>query len=398
MILIHGEFGSGKSAALRALEAAPPAGASAVYVPVPTLDFTGLARWALDRLRVAAGEDPALTLRELARRTRLALLIDDADVLPLETALALRRLEREAARGVLLVAACASERRDTPAIAALGPPAREIELPADGVGAVVALLAPWSAGISDAPVRSPAPGASPRLAKAAAAAAPANEHLAPEPRPDAIPTAAPPDSSRRPAAAPAQLPEAPPLAPAPPPVRAPHPRSVPLSLAVTMAVTAFLVPIAFGTGYLVGLGPRGERASLARSEAEPALPAVSAAPPQPAAAAQAPEEPPAPRRPEPATLRVDGVRAAAARAPSREAPRAEARVAALPPRTTLPSEPTPSAAQEPARERTRPRAAAGAPAASAETPAREPSRDLGGDPGWGPAPALISVEPGTAGR
>ncbi|HEU4431592.1 MAG TPA: hypothetical protein VFT98_22725, partial [Myxococcota bacterium] len=50
VLLIHGDYGSGKSAVLRALEELPPSGLRPAYVPVPTLDFSGIARWCLDCL------------------------------------------------------------------------------------------------------------------------------------------------------------------------------------------------------------------------------------------------------------------------------------------------------------------------------------------------------------
>ena len=147
MILIHGECGSGKSAALRALESAPPAGVRAVYVPVPTLDFGDLARWCVERLRLGSEGPPAVALREHARRAQIALLIDDADLLPLETALAIRQLERDAAGNLAVVAACESEARETAAIVALGEVSRALAMTSEHGGFNVTI----SMGVAEPP-------------------------------------------------------------------------------------------------------------------------------------------------------------------------------------------------------------------------------------------------------
>ena len=166
MILIHGECGSGKTAALRALEAAPPPGFRAVYVPVPTLDFTGMARWCLDRLHIAPGADPVAKLRESLRQTRVALLIDDAESMPLDAALAVRQLERDGRGGALVVAACASDQRETPALAALGVPAREIAVEVGGSAAAAAQVLAALGGARASHARGSARSASARLGAA----------------------------------------------------------------------------------------------------------------------------------------------------------------------------------------------------------------------------------------
>jgi hypothetical protein len=380
VILIHGECGSGKSAALHALESAPPLGWRAVYVPVPTLDFAGLARWCLDRLGADPAESAATTLRELVADTRLLLLVDDADRLPIEAALALRQLEREAKGNVRVVAACASDVRDTPAIAALGPLTRELTLRAGDAEAaaaqVAAALGPARAALERAPSEGPRPvGSTPR---AMARALPEAQPAEPTGRPAGpAPRAEPP---RPHATGPAA---APPRAPA-------GPRSVPLSLAITMSVTAFLLPVAFVAGYSLGARPRAQLEAR-RAEAEPLLPPVSTPPPMPAIAAAATPalraaERLAPQAAREVVARVPMLREAAPPAPGASPAQPAA------PQTRAP-QPAPSVAAravESQREAEAPRVAPSP--APAPEPARAPV-----DSGWGSAPALISVEPGSGG-
>jgi hypothetical protein len=415
VILIHGEFGSGKSAALRALEAAPPAGMRAAYVPVPTLDIEGLARWCLDRLQIAPGVDAIAALRESARRERLALLIDDADRLPLETALAVRQLERDAGGNLTLVSACAAEERGQPAIVALGPPAREVAVArGEGMQATAQLRsaleprfvrAPAAGPVRPAshqaaiassglphqivappPARRPAPPtaaakvaaestprivvapvvrsrsepaagpqptqppASPAEASAGSASAP-HVVVAPKPRSAGEPAA---DTSRGRLVAPlpASAAVTSPLAEGHSPAAA-QPRMIPLSVAFIMAGAAFLVPIAFAAGYLLGTQPKPSAA------ADASLPAVSSSPPSDA----------------PSPVPATGSSAAAGEV----RPRRQASVAESPTRN-------PWARPLPSTRRAQP----------AEAEDREPA-DPPEDEGWGPAPSLLSVEPGDAG-
>ncbi len=258
MLLIHGDCGSGKSRALHALGSAPPAEYRAVYVPVPTLDFAGLTRWCLDSLGAEAGEEPVAALREAVARGRLLVLVDDAQRLPLETALALRQFERDARGQLAVVAACGSEECRSSAVVALGEPA-----------AVFALEPGFAHGpeevAEDVRVALTA-GALPRSAQA---------------RPQQV-AAAPPEAPRA-AAASARSLEQPLSAPPPAPAlaRAPvvkPPRSVPLGLAVALACAAFLIPVAFGAGYVLGRTPAVRELAVS---SRPALPSVAAAPPPP---------------------------------------------------------------------------------------------------------------------
>jgi len=266
LLLIHGDYGSGKSAALRALEESPPPGLRAAYVPVPTLDFSGLARWCLDRLGAEATPDPPAALRALAGRSRLLLLIDDADRLALDVALALRQLERDAHGGVVIVAACGSERIESPSLVALGPPLRDFVVAAGSferpVRAVRAALSPESAhAAASAPKRQVRVKAAP----AATAGAARRAMLA----------ASPPE----PVAAHAEASKPAPREPLPA-LHVPPPRSsrtVPLSLAIALSAAAFLVPAAFFVGFLLG-GSRSSEPEPRTAREASALPEVSAAP------------------------------------------------------------------------------------------------------------------------
>jgi hypothetical protein len=260
MILIHGDCDSGKSRALHALEFAPPADYRAVYVPVPSLDFAGLARWCLDRLNATPGDDPIAALRAVVGQRRVLVLVDDAHRLPLETALALRQFERAAKGQLAVVAACGSDERGSSSVVALGEPAASFALePERGRGAEEA------------------------AASVCAAFSPSVEQRAPAVRPQQLAVRAPEAPRARaepvrprelPAAAPAQA-----IAPSPAlEAVARPPRSVPLGLTIALACTAFLIPVAFGAGFILGREPA--RAELTAS-ANPGLPPVAAAPPGP---------------------------------------------------------------------------------------------------------------------
>lgn len=266
MILIHGDCGSGKSRALHALELAPPADLRAVYVPVPTLEFAGLARWCLDQLKAAAGDDPIAALRAVVGQRRVLLLVDDAHRLPLETALALRQFERAAKGQLAIVAACGSEERRGSSIVALGEPAACIELaPERGQGAEEAAAGVHAALSEGAQQRSAAArpqqfaARAPEAPRASAEPIPARELPAPAP--------APPPATRR-------APGAPLVAAAKPP------RTIPLGSALALVCTAFLIPVAFGAGFLLGRRPPvAELAANASPDLPPVLPPVAAAPP-----------------------------------------------------------------------------------------------------------------------
>jgi hypothetical protein len=368
VILIRGDCGNGKSAALRALEAAPPAGSRAVYVPVPTLDFAGIARWCLDRLGLASQQEPALALREAARRQRIVLLIDDADLLPLDTALALRHLERDAAGTLSIVAACASEDPVNGPIVALGPPARTLEVAAgkseEAAAALRDALAPATKreAAASAPTAAPPARAHPALGARAPARSASSE---PPPPVVSVPVGDP--APRAILSARAQVASA--------------GRSVPLSMALAMAFAAFLVPVAFGAGVWVG---GRQRAAKAAASSEPtATPPVSAAPPALTAEAPAEIAPPAPARV------------------------ATPRESAPPSRLALSTKPVSEG--EPAQRVAVPRAPIEAPTAAPRAPSRPSVRSVTAAPPapspraseseaeWG-APVLISVEPGSDGR
>ena len=106
-MLVVGDPGSGKTRILRELEERPPAGRRSLYVPVSTLTFEDLARWCLVSLGHAAGADPGGQFEaQLADSEQpLLLLIDDADHLPTETALALGRIAASAPGQLAVVAA-----------------------------------------------------------------------------------------------------------------------------------------------------------------------------------------------------------------------------------------------------------------------------------------------------
>jgi hypothetical protein len=370
LILVHGECGSGKSTALRALEAAPPAGFRAAYVPVPTLDFPGIARWCASRLGLGEGRDPADALHAAATRAPIALLIDDAEDLPIDAAHELRRCEEKSLGAITVVAACGSDplEAESPAVAALGAPDHTVVVgPERGEHAAAALrarLAPETvvaqpqapaAVVEEPVVAAPPATAPPRVRPGAAAVSAPTEG---QPVPDARPASAAGASAQ-----PAMQPES--RGPEPPPARPERvTRTIPLSTALALAAAAFLVPVAFGAGYLVGGGER--RASPALAEvAASAPPAVSAPPPVPEIAS-----------------------AESAAAP--ETPRAEA----LPPARREASR---RAARESANRGAILRAAPASPATTPRDAGRavapEPARDADE---WG-APALISVEPGRAG-
>ena len=347
MILIHGDCGSGKSRALHALELAPPADLRAVYVPVPTLEFAGLARWCLDQLKAAAGDDPVAALRAVVGQRRVLMLVDDAHRLPLETALALRQFERAAKGQLVVVAACGSEERRGSSVVALGEPAACIELaPERGQGAE-AVAAEVRAVFSE--------GAQQRSAAARpqqlAARAPAAPRASAEPMP----------ARELPAPAPALAP-APTRAPSAPLVAAAKPpRTIPLGFALALVCIAFLIPVAFGAGFLLGRRPPvAELAASASPDRPPVLRPVL----PPVAA-----EPPPPRE---------------------QAATAPAAIEALPHSAPANEEPELSPAQAPV-----PIAAAPAPervvAIAPSVPAR-PAEAAAEAPEWG-TPTLISVAP-----
>ena len=86
-ILFSGPPGIGKTLALRLLVERLTPGLPAVYLPYPSLPASAIAAWALEELQHAAGSNPLAALLALARERRgLALLIDDAQSLPRETA------------------------------------------------------------------------------------------------------------------------------------------------------------------------------------------------------------------------------------------------------------------------------------------------------------------------
>ena len=264
MILIHGDCGSGKSRALHALELAPPADLRAVYVPVPTLEFEGLARWCLDQLKAAAGDDPIAALRAVVGQRRVLMLVDDAHRLPLETALALRQFERAAKGQLAIVAACGSDERRSSAVVALGEPAACIALaPERGQGAeevaaeVRAALGEGAQHRFAAPRPQQLAARTPEAPRASAEPTPARE----------LPAPAPPPAMTR-------APIAPLVAPAKPA------RTIPLGFAVALVCTTFLIPVAFGAGFLLGRRPAvAELAASARPDLPPALSPVAAAPP-----------------------------------------------------------------------------------------------------------------------
>jgi hypothetical protein len=365
VILIRGECGSGKSAALRALEVAPPAGFRAAYVPVPTLDFSGIARWCLDRLGIESQQEPAAALREAAKRQRIALLIDDADLLPLDAALALRHLEREAAGNVVVVAACRSDGPANEPIVALGPTAGAIVLEAgkseEAAAAIRAALAPAARHEAATTARKAAhPAPAPAAARAQASAASVRPALA-------QPIASPPADAPAPRPIPASSAQA-----------APAGRSVPLSIALAMAFAAFLVPVAFGAGIWIGGRPR---AGLAAAASEPlATPSVSAAPPE--LKAEAPEPLVSRELPRVATPSKIVASSEAALAPERE-------IVAEPARRVTVARAR-SEAPTPARAAPRPPLVRTAPVAPSRAP--QPSPKAREDAEWG-APVLISVEP-----
>ncbi|HEY8119963.1 MAG TPA: ATP-binding protein [Myxococcota bacterium] len=391
MILIHGGCGSGKSAALRALEAEPPAGLRAVYVPVPTLDFAGLARWCLDRLSLSAAPDPVSALRSIAQRQRIALLVDDADLVPLDAALALRHLERESGGSLTIVAACESQEQTSASILALGAPLHAITLARGKSTEAAAAVRDKLALAQSAPVaavRRPAPTPPvPAPARAPAAAREEPRPAVPEPQPAPVATTLASAPAARAAAAASRrvAADAPALPISPPPAV----RTVPLSLALALAITAFLVPAAFFAGYLLG-GAR-ERAPASEARAA-ALPDVAAAAPTIAAAAQPPARVEELERESPATpARLE------ASAPRKRDARAEAPAPTLAVSDAVAPAAAPRA--DVARDLAPPAAAATAPTPVRARPSaaeRKPEPAPVQTEQWG-APVLISVEPG-AGR
>ncbi len=372
MILVHGECGSGKSTALRALEAAPPAGFRAAYVPVPTLDFPGIARWCASRLGLGEGGDPADALRAAATRAPIALLIDDAEDLPIEAAHELRRCEEKSLGAITVVAACGSDplEAESPAVAALGAPDHTVVVePERGEHAASALRARLAPGTVVAQPSAPAAASLVEEPVAAAARAPAPPRVRPAAAAVIAPTQGQPvpaawtASSSAASALPAMLSES--RGPEPPPARPERAtRTIPLSTALALAVAAFLIPVAFGAGYVVGSGERRASPALAQVAAS-GPPAVSAPPPAPEIAstesAAAPE-----------TLRAE----------------------LLPPARREASRPAVSeSANRRATLRAAPASPATAPRDAGRAVAPEQARDADE---WG-APALISVEPGRAG-
>lgn len=374
MILIHGECGSGRTSALRAIEAAPPPGFRAVYVPVPTLDLVGIACWCLDCLALGARAEPVAALRDFAKRQPLLLLLDDAERMPPATAESLASLARESAGAITLIGAGETSSRSCDSIAALGVPELTVALDAssaarveDAARAVRGQLAP---ALRSAPAEPPS-----HTARASARLAGAET---PRPVPRAIVEAPSPAVAPAPVRDDA-IPPAPPAAPAPR-----EPRTVPLSLAIALAVGAFLIPVAFGAGLWLGRSePAGPSANEART-LEPVLPAVAAAPPTEEVVTEpklAPREAPAPL-------------AAETRPPAREQPRATPRV-----RASAAREPSPrvAAAPEPARAPAQAQIAPPPPVRQPRASVPEARRAAPVEDEWG-APALISVTPGDGGR
>ena len=346
MILIHGDCGSGKSRALHALELAPPADLSVVYVPVPTLEFAGLARWCLDRLNTPPGEDPIAAFRAVVGQRRVLVLIDDAPRLPLESALALRQFERNAKGNLAIVAACGSEEQGCSSVVALGAPAACIALEPErgrGAEAVAAeVRAAFSGGAKQRAAAPPRPQQiavrAPEVPRVTAEPARASELPAPAPRARELPVPAP---ARAPAPSPALVAIAKP------------PRTVPLSLTLALVGAAFLIPVAFGAGFVFGRQP--VVAALAVS-ASPDLAPVASAPPEPSererGSALAPVEPLAPARekPEKSLAREAAASAGFARREPARAPapppavaaRAAQRVVASAPRVSARSSDSPT--------------------------------------------------------
>jgi hypothetical protein len=385
VLLIHGDYGSGKSAVLRALEETPPAGLRAVYVPVPTLDFSGIARWCLDCLGAPATSDPAAALRTAAGRSHVLLLVDDADRLALDVALALRQLERDANGGVAIAAACGSDCTESPSIVALGPPQRAFEVAAGEFERTAREVR----GALEAHAE-PAAAHGPRrasLAKAATANAARRAALAAsalEPRP------APADDAKSQRLAPVGIR---PVAPAPSRSR----RSVPLSVAIAACAVAFAVPVAFLAGFVLGRGgepapalardssplarvsaPPPEEAPPARDESTAAVASSSVVDPLPAGGSDSAAETPAPEQ-----------RIAAAEplsAPAREEAASSETPAAAPPAEAPPARASTNdagARDEDARSEV---ANADAPAEAAQPATAEPS-----DPPKGDAPARTAA-------
>lgn len=355
MILLHGAYGSGKSRALRELEARPPAGWRCVYAPVPTLALDDLARWCLDRLRRGPAGDPLAELAAAAgSEARLALLVDDADSLPLPTALGLRKLEGDANGVLRVVAACDAGSLAAPGVTALGAPVERIALdPELGLDAAAAADAVRTLldgrPRASEPRRAVARGIPPRVAIA---------------REAAHPTAPP----RR--------------APMPPPVLAPASvRTVPLWLATVIGVVAFSLPLAFAIGFFLGRDAVDSE-QLVPARRDPQLPSVAAGPRAADSAATLASETAADAvdglgaaTSAPARLPLDGA-GEIARVEEREAPP----IAALTPETAAPP-------GEPALPLTPPAASAEAPAA-----ARPPEAPSSQDDAWAP-PQLLRVEP-----
>ncbi len=189
MLLITGEIASGKSRALHELEARPPLGWRPIYVPVPTLDLAGLVCWCLDRVGLPPGDDPVETLRSASATRAFLLLIDDAERLPVQTALGVRKLERDAgAQHLVVVVACDTENAQSPPLVALGTPQETAKLgpgvdPGAAAARVRALLEPTP------PAPKPRTGEPPntRVRAAALAAAEASARAAlPHPPPQRV--------------------------------------------------------------------------------------------------------------------------------------------------------------------------------------------------------------------
>jgi hypothetical protein len=277
MILIRGETGVGKSAALRALESDPPLGWRGAYVPVPTLDFPGLAGWCIERLGEPAEGNPVAALRAAHGRTRLLLLIDDADRLPLDTARDLAAFERTGTGTVAIIAACVSGTESRAALSALGPAAETIEVVRGSGKQVAAELRDRFESARVRRVARPIPP--PRTAQSASDELPPSGDASPIAQEALATPRAPGPAEPAPAQTAASVRKEVRSGAAEIPPR--EARSVPLWLAVAAAVTAFLLPVAFFSGYWLGRsGAVAQLSRLGEGEDVSSLPAVAAAPPE----------------------------------------------------------------------------------------------------------------------
>jgi hypothetical protein len=355
MILVHGECGSGRTSALRALEASPPAGFQAVYVPVPTLDLDGVARWCLDRIMPGEQAEPVAALREFAKRRPLLLLLDDVERMPLATAEALARLAWESTGAITLIGACETAARGCAGVVALGVPELAVALDVGAEGRVEDA----ARAVRDQLAPSRRSGAARPASHTARASARLGGAEAPRP----APSAAPEEPRELVVPPPARVEPALPATAAP--VAQREPRTVPLSLAIALAVTAFLVPVAFGAG--VWVGRAGPAAREPREAAARGLPPVSAPAPQP-------PPPPSADAGEPP------------RTSSEELARSTTSVALTPPDRTL-APPVVSA----------PRSPAGLVARVEAPPAHQPAPRARASEPW-ETPKLLNVAPADPGR